>query len=105
MKIKQLAVLSAALLLAGGCATPHVVTEKQAADNSLSCNALLKEMEEAEKYEEEARKERGVTGTNVASAVFFWPGLVATYLNTEEAIDAARDRQDHLNDLYQEKGC
>ena len=59
----------------------------------------------ATKYEKDARSERGVTGTNAAAALFFLPGLLATYMNTEDAIKAARDRQDLLARMSTAKGC
>lgn len=86
-----------------GCASPTVVTERQAGDENLSCDQLILAMREAQQFEEDARDERGVTGTNVAAAVFFWPGLLGTYANSADAIDAARDRQEYLNDLYTQK--
>lgn len=87
------------------CATPTVVAERTAADLNLSCEALLSEISEAERYENAARDDRGVTGTNVAAAVVFWPALLGTYANTEEAIKAAQGRQIYLTDLYSEKNC
>jgi hypothetical protein len=44
-----------------------------------------------------------VTGTNVAAAVFFWPALIATYANTEDAVNAAKDRQKNLAKIADEK--
>ncbi len=88
-----------------GCASPTVVTERQAGDENLSCNELILALQEAADFEQDARGDRGVTGTNVAAAVFFWPGLLGTYANTEQAIDAARDRQEYLNVLYDQKSC
>ena len=100
------------ILLAGvcissliGCASPTVVTARQAGDENLSCEQLIAASAEARQFEQNARSERGVTGTNAAAAVFFWPGLIGTYANTAEAIDAARDRQVFLNTLYSQKGC
>ncbi len=88
-----------------GCATPTVVTERTAADLNLSCEALLSEISEAERFENDARGDRGVTGTNVAAAVVFWPALLGTYANTEEAIKAAQGRQVYLSGLYEDKNC
>ena len=92
-------------LLIAGCASPTVVRERQAGDENLSCDELVLAMSEASRFEENARKDRGVTGTNVAAAIFFWPGLLGTYANTEEAISAAKDRQEYLEELYIRKGC
>lgn len=88
-----------------GCASPTVIEERQLGDQSLTCDQLVEATEEARKFEKDARGERGVTGTNVASTIFFWPGLIATYSNTEDAIDAAQERQRYLAKLYDKQGC
>ncbi len=93
------------VLTMAGCASPEVVRTRQVADTRLTCDELADSIEEAEGFEREARKERGVTGTNVAAAVLFWPALIGTYANTQEAIAAAEDRQDHLSELREKKGC
>ena len=90
---------------AAGCATPTVVQEREITDNNLDCAQLLMEIAEAEHFEKEARQERGITGTNVAAAVFFWPALAATYVNTDNAIDAAEDRRSYLMERYIELKC
>jgi len=92
-------------LFIAGCASPTVVNERQAGDENLTCDQLISAMRETARFEEEAREDRGVTGTNVAAAVFFLPGLLGTYANTEEAINAAEDRQEYLNELYTLKNC
>ena len=71
----------------------------------MSCDALKTAYAEAKDFESKARKERGVTGTNVAAAIFFWPAMIGTYKNTEEAIDAAKERQKHLESIAAEKKC
>ena len=88
-----------------GCASPDVVQTRQINDDDLSCSELVQATKEAEKFEADARDGRTVTGTNVAAALFWWPGLVATYVNTDDAIDAAVDRQTHLAEIYKDKGC
>ena len=102
--MRFLAVLFSVMFLAG-CATPTVVETRQMNDTSLSCTQLIQANEEAARFEKEARGERKVTGTNVAATIFFWPGLLATYVNTEDAIDAAKERQGVLNKIYDRKGC
>ncbi len=62
-------------------------------------------MKEAEEFRLKAEREKGVTGKNVAAAVFFWPAMLGTYANAEEAIKAAEDRKRHLMDIYRDKGC
>ena len=88
-----------------GCATPTVVETRKAGDSSLSCEQIKTEISEAERFEREARKERTVTGTNVAAAILFWPALLGTYSNTEQAINAARERKENLNKLADKINC
>lgn len=104
MKFKVATLLGAVLFLQA-CATPHVVQTKKTTDNQLSCSQIKAEIAEAEEFEKKARAERKVTGKNVAAAVFFWPALLGTYSNTQEAIDAAKERQSILTDLYSKKNC
>ena len=102
--LTRLLVLSCVPLVAA-CANPEVVSERQAGDTSLSCEQISAEIEEASKFAERARDEKGVTGTNVAAGLLFWPALLVTYSNAEEAIDAAEDREDRLYQLADQKGC
>lgn len=91
--------------MVAACASPEVVDERQVGDQDLSCAELEREIAAAQEFEEKARDERGATGTNVAAALLFAPALGATYMNTEEAIDAAEERQDHLLRIYDAKEC
>ena len=101
-KIALIALVCASLI---GCATPHVVETTKITDNKLSCSEIEKEIAEADRFEKEARAERKVTGKNVAAAILFWPALIGTYSNTEEAIDAARERKKNMTELYNDKKC
>ena len=101
---KTLATIAITSILLG-CATPEVVQVKQVGDRSMSCEQIKKAYDDAGEFEEKARRERKVTGTNVAAAVFFWPALIATYSNTDDAITAARDRQKNLVKIAEEKNC
>ncbi|MCE2660561.1 MAG: hypothetical protein LW854_20325 [Rubrivivax sp.] len=94
-----------ASLLSVGCATPTVVQSKQTGDSGMTCEQLRAAHADAMEFEAKARKERGVTGTNVAAALFFWPAMIGTYKNTEEAIEAAKERQKHLERIAAEKQC
>ncbi len=96
---------SVACAVFGGCASPTVVESKQTNDRSMSCDALKSSYAEAKDFESKARKERGVTGTNVAAAILFWPAMIGTYKNTEDAIEAAKGRQKHLEGIAAEKKC
>lgn len=102
--MKTLFALAAAALL-GACATPTVVESRKNGDAALACEQIRYELAEADRFEREARDERKVTGTNVAAAVFFWPALIATYANSDQAINAARERKSHLYRLADGRGC
>lgn len=104
MKLRFVVGIVAVAILAG-CATPQVVKSKQTGDSEMECPQIKAAYEEAQEFETKARKERGVTGTNVAAAIFFWPAMIGTYKNTEEAIEAAKDRQKHLEKIAETKSC
>ena len=102
----KIIVTSIALLtLLAACATPEVVSERQVGDSSLTCSQISAKIQEAEEFKNDARDEKGVTGTNVAAGLLFWPALLVTYSNAEEAIEAANDREDYLLELADSKGC
>lgn len=94
-----------ALAILSGCASPTVVQTRKVSDGDLTCDQLRDQTTEAEDFEAKARKERGVTGTNVVAAILFWPALLGTYKNTEDAIDAAKERQRNLYAIAKRKSC
>jgi hypothetical protein len=96
-------IISAALV--SGCASPTVVQKQKISDATLDCAQLEREMNEADEFRSKAEKEKGVTGTNVAAAIFFWPAMLGTYSNANEAIAAANDRKSHLVEMHRAKGC
>ena len=101
----RLALAAALVAIIAGCASPTVVEVKQTGDATLTCTQLKEQFDQAENYLKAAKKERTVTGTNVAAAILFLPGLLGTYVNTEEAINAAKDRQALLKTIAQKKKC
>jgi hypothetical protein len=104
--VKNLVIsLVACPLLTVGCATPHVVQTTKTTDALLSCSQIELEMAEADRFRMEAQKEKGVTGTNVAAVIFFWPAMIGTYSNANEAIAAADQRKGNLANLYANKKC
>ena len=44
-----------------------------------------------------------MTGTNVAAVIFFWPAMIGTYSNANEAIAAADSRKIYLTSLSTQK--
>ena len=88
-----------------GCATPHVVQTVKTTDTSMSCTQIAAEIAEADRFKADAQKEKGMTGTNVAAAIFFWPAMIGTYSNANEAVAAADTRKVHLANLSAQKKC
>ena len=98
-----LAVLTSALLCA--CATPTVVQSVKPGDNGLSCGQLQNEYVDAERFRAEADKEKSMTGGNVVRALFFWPAILGTAANANEAMAAADSRKVHLANQMNSKNC
>lgn len=98
-------VFLAAVAALVGCASPHVVETTRTSDANLSCTQLDIEMKEADRFKTDAQREKGMTGTNVAAVLFFWPAMIGTYANANEAIEAANTRKTNLMRLYEKKGC
>jgi hypothetical protein len=99
----KLAILSSVLLCA--CATPTVVQPVKPGDNGLSCSQLQNEYADAERFRTEADKEKSVTGGNVVRALLFWPAILGTAANANEAIAAADSRKVHLANQMNKKNC
>ena len=74
-------------------------------DASLSCNQITPEIADADGSRSDAQKEKGVTGTNAAALILFWPAMIGTYSNANEAIAAADARKVNLTGLYKQKKC
>ncbi len=98
----------ATVIMAGlltGCATSDKVQVVQAGDNHLSCSQIKVELHKTDQAEKNVNSKKGVTGTNVASALFWLPGLAYTYYDAGQATQAINDRRSSLTKLYNEKGC
>ena len=102
MKLKLAFVLGVAVLT--GCASPTVVQSVKPNDNTLSCAQLQNEFNEAEQFKKDADAEKGVTGGN-ALRLLFWPAIIKTQMNANEAIAAADNRKVHIANLMSQKNC
>ena len=96
--------ISAVLLTLGGCASPTVVQSVKPGDAGLSCAQLQNEYADADKLKKTAADEKGVTGGNVAR-LLFWPSIIGTYMNANEAIAAADNRMVNLANLMSRANC
>ena len=99
----KLALLSSMLLCA--CATPTVVQSVKPGDYGLTCAQLQNEYADAERFRAEADAEKSVTGGNVVRALFFWPAILGTAANANEAIAAADTRKVSLANIMNQKNC
>lgn len=102
MKKSYLPLVMVALLSA--CASPTVIQTMKPGDTGLSCAQLQNEYSDAERYKKEAEGEKGVTGGNTAR-LLFWPAIVGTYMNANEAISAAESRKVHLVNMMTQQKC
>lgn len=99
----KLLVLGSAFLCA--CATPTVVQSVKPGDNGLSCAQLQNEYADAERFRTEADKEKSVTGGNIVRALLFWPAILGTASNANEAMAAADSRKVHLANQMSQRNC
>ena len=103
--MKNILVAISLAVFLSGCATPEVVQVRKSGDKTLTCEEIADEIFEAETFQKKARKEKGVTGTNAAALLFFWPALLFTYSNAGDAIEAAQERINNLHRLGDKKDC
>ena len=96
--------LIVAIVVLCSCASPTVVQTIKPGDSGLSCPQLQNEYADAKEFKQKATSEKGVTGGNVAR-LLFWPTIVGTYMNANEAIAAADNRMVHLANLMVKIEC
>ena len=65
---------------------------------------LQNEFADAERFKKEAESEKGVTGGNTAR-LLFWPSILGTYMNANEAISAAENRKIHITNIMMQQKC
>jgi hypothetical protein len=103
--VSRCTLIAFSLTFISGCSTPKVVETTKLSDRDLSCESLKDEYKQAEKAKKDAEDVKGVTGTNTLAALFWIPGIIATYSNANEAIAAADTRMVRLTDLMDKKNC
>jgi hypothetical protein len=102
-KILPILFLGSTLLL--GCATSKKVEVVQVGDDNLTCSELTAELKKLDDAQAEVDSKKGVTGVNVASALFWIPGLAYTYYDAGQATEMIAERKSHLTRLYNQKNC
>jgi hypothetical protein len=103
-KLKTGIAISVIATLAG-CATPTVTQVVKPGDTGLSCSQIQNEYSDVQRLKKEADAEKTVTGGNVVRALFFWPAIIGTAMNANEAIAAADNRTVHLTNLMMQQKC
>ncbi len=98
-------VVVAAIAALAGCATPTVTQVVKPGDTGLSCAQIQNEYSDVQRLKKEADAEKSVTGGNVVRAIFFWPAIIGTAMNANEAIAAADNRTVHLSNLMIQQKC
>lgn len=93
------------LLALSACATSEKVQAKQIGDTAMSCDEILAENRRLDQAKAEIDSKRGATGTNVAAALFWLPGLAYTYYDAGQADQLIMERKAWLAQLYDEKDC
>jgi len=91
--------------LTWGCATSRKIQTVQIGDNKLSCKELSRELNRLNEAQADVDSKKGMTGTNVASALFWLPGLAYTYYDAGQALEAINGRKAHLTKFYNERDC
>jgi len=68
-----------------GCATSQKVKTVEIGDHKLTCNEIVTETKKLDVAEADVDDKKGVTGANVAAALFWLPGLAYTYYDAGQA--------------------
>ena len=103
---KILIIFSLYLIFLNSCAKPTVVDVVMPKDKNLNCKELKDEYLEMKRFRKEAEDVKDVSsGKNITRHMFFWPALLRTLHNADEAIEAANKRGYHLIELMKGKKC
>jgi hypothetical protein len=105
MKVTKYLMSASMVAVLAGCATPTVTQVVKPGDTGLNCAQLQNEYSDVNRLKKEADSEKSVTGGNVVRALFFWPAIIGTAMNANEAISAADNRTVHLSNLMRENKC
>lgn len=103
MKFVNKILLSLMIACLAACSTSPKTQVVQMGDNELTREQLKAEMVKLDGAEKEINSKKGVNGTNVASVLFWWPGIAYTYYDASEALKLIEQRRSHLAALYNNK--
>ena len=93
------------LMALSACSTSEKVQAQQIGDRDMTCEEIVAENTKLDQAKVEIDSKRGATGTNVAAAIFWLPGLAYTYYDAGQADQLILERKAWLAQLFDEKGC
>jgi|TARA_B100001964_G_scaffold132416_1_gene146273 hypothetical protein len=102
---KFLWILLIGFVFLNSCAKPTVVDSVMPGDEELNCGQLKNAVAESQRFIREAESVKGGTGGNITRGLLFWPAIIGTYNNANEAIAAANTRKVHLFNIMRRKDC
>ena len=93
-------------LLLYSCASPTKLDVILPNDAKLNCNQLVEAFIETREFKKKAESYRDPgTGANMTRTLIFWPALVKSMHNADEAMRAADHRAFHLLTIMRNKKC
>jgi hypothetical protein len=99
-------ILYFSFLLLYSCASPTKLDVILPNDTKMSCNQLMEAFTETREFKQKAESYRDPgTGGNVTRTMLFWPALVKSMHNADEAMRAADHRAFHLLKIMRGKKC
>ena len=93
------------LMALSACTTSEKVQAQQIGDRDMTCEEIIAEDTKLDQAKAEIDSKRGATGTNVAAAIFWLPGLAYTYYDAGQADQLILERKAWLAQLHDDKGC
>lgn len=102
--LKLVAFIAASMSLTA-CVSTQTVSEKQVNDSELTCSSIATRIGEVRAASNYAKANRGVSGANVAAALFFWPALLVNNSNTSNMIKSMESRETVLVGYYSSNNC
>jgi len=103
-RLKITAIITMTMVVSG-CVSTQTVSEKQVNDADLTCDSIATRIGEVRAARSYAKANKGVSGANVAAALFFWPALLVNNSNTTSMIKSMDARETVLVGYYEQKQC
>ena len=101
--LKLSAMVVTLLMFVAACSTSPKTQVVQLGDNSMSKEQIIAEMAKLDNMQKEVESKKGMTGTNIASVLLWWPGIAYTYYDAAEANKLIQERRSHLMSIYNRK--